>query len=288
MQLNDLLINAAINPQNVMVMRHRPWEPQLRKVLPWFAAENEEAFNAYQQTQGPKVDTALQKATYLASFIGHKPSEGVLVGIYRNDGWQHITQRQYWNKPVNKLLGGNGMAGPPKDQTRVPWFDLQLTEHYAEWKGKLVINWPGKELSWWRWASRNTFSIMVIHEESLFDEEMPPWEELVLEWKDLDQLPSRWKGALSQWRGIYLITDISDGKSYVGSAYGKDNIYGRWLNYAQTGHGGNKKLKRRHPRNFRFSILQRMSPDADPEAVIRLESSWKERLHTRTLGLNEN
>lgn len=45
---NDLLHKAEIDPKTVLVMRHRPTEAGLRKVLPWFAAERPEMFNAYQ------------------------------------------------------------------------------------------------------------------------------------------------------------------------------------------------------------------------------------------------
>ena len=117
---------------------------------------------------------------------------------------------------------------------------------------------------------------------------MPPWDALSLRWEELEILPSRWKAALREWRGIYFIFDESDGKGYVGSAYGTENILGRWLNYAATGHGGNKQLRKRDPQNFRFSILQRVSPDMDADDVIRIEGTWKERLHTRNYGLNEN
>ena len=48
-------------------------------------------------------------------------------------------------------------------------------------------------------------------------------------------------------------------------------------------------LRQRDPKNFRFTILQRVSPDMDAGDVIRLEGTWKERLHTRSpLGLNDN
>ena len=95
--------------------------------------------------------------------------------------------------------------------------------------------------------------------------------------------------ALEQWRGIYLIWDKSDGLAYVGSAYGQMNILGRWTGYAETGHGGNKHLRKRDPSNFWFTILQRVSPDLEDAEVIRLENTWKARLHTRTPhGLNEN
>ena len=72
-------------------------------------------------------------------------------------------------------------------------------------------------------------------------------------------------------------------------AYGDTNILGRWLNYAASGHGGNVLLRQRDPKTLRFTILQRVSPDMDAGDVIRLEGTWKERLHTRSpFGLNDN
>ena len=76
---------------------------------------------------------------------------------------------------------------------------------------------------------------------------MPRWDELRFTWDELKVLPSKWKAALSQWRGIYFIFDENDGKGYVGSAYGTENILGRWLSYAAGGHGGNKELAQTRP-----------------------------------------
>ena len=117
---------------------------------------------------------------------------------------------------------------------------------------------------------------------------MPPWENIVLTLDELKILPGKWRGALAQWRGIYFIFDVSTGKGYVGSAYGQENILQRWLNYTATGHGGNKLLRACQSENLRFSILQRVSPDLEPDEVIHLEGSWKDRLHTRKFGLNKN
>ena len=75
MNLNDLLETQDIDPKDVIVMRHRPFEPELNKVLPWLAAEKPDSFNAYQQTQGAKVEKVmqcLQGTGYVASFIGHE------------------------------------------------------------------------------------------------------------------------------------------------------------------------------------------------------------------------
>jgi hypothetical protein len=115
------------------------------------------------------------------------------------------------------------------------------------------------------------------------------WDEIALGWDELRVLPTRWRAALSQWRGIYYIFDETGGKGYVGSAYGDTNLLGRWINYGASGHGGNVLLRKRPPKSFRFTILQRVSPDMDAADVIRLEGTWKERLHTRApFGLNDN
>jgi hypothetical protein len=166
---------------------------------------------------------------------------------------------------------------------------LEPTEFYSSWKGRLVVGWPGPERSWWRRAHKNKFPILAIREESGFNEAMPAWNGLNLTWEELHILPIRWRNALSQWRAIYCIFDSKDRKGYVGSAYGENNLLGRWLNYASVGHGWNKLLRNRDPGNFNFSILERVSPDMEPSEIIRLESTWKDRLHTRAPeGLNDN
>ncbi|HEX8920881.1 MAG TPA: GIY-YIG nuclease family protein [Pyrinomonadaceae bacterium] len=294
MNLNDLLRGKGIDPQQVLVLRHRPHEPELNKVFPWLAAERPDMFNAYQQAQRENVERVMHMMTgtgYLASFIGREPGKALFVGLYSIKGSSSITRKQYWKIPSNIELKTFGMKGFTEEDPRSSclWFELSLTDFYAHWKGKLIVGWPGLELSWWRRAHRNKFPVLAILEDSALETAMPSWDKIVLEWEQLRILPTRWKSALLQWRGIYYIFDISDGKGYVGSAYGESNLLGRWQNYAARGHGGNSLLRRRDPRNFRFTILQRVSPDMDARDVIRLEVSWKQRLHTRVpYGLNDN
>jgi hypothetical protein len=291
MTFNQLLTEQGIDLTTVMVLRHRPTEPQLRKVLPWLAAEKPVVFNAYQQAQGARVEKALQKSKYVASFIGSVAGKATFVGLYKLHDWQTMTIENLKQLPAMAELYTFGMKPSLEDveRTTALWFNLHLTDLYANWKGKLIIQWPGKELSWWRWADRNTFAIHAIREESAFDAAMPQWNELVLSWEELHAIPTPWKHELRQWRGIYFIFETALGKGYVGSAYGSENILGRWINYAASGHGGNQLLKKRDPKHFLFSILQRLSPDSLPEEVIQCENSWKERLHTRApMGLNDN
>ncbi|HEV3469033.1 MAG TPA: GIY-YIG nuclease family protein [Pyrinomonadaceae bacterium] len=294
MNLNDLLLGKGIAPRNVLVFRHRPNEPALNKALPWLAADRPDVFNAYQQTQGVRVERAMQAMTgtgYVASFIGREPGKALFVGLYSIGGAKPLNREEFWQVPAYAELKELGMRGfaDERPQASVLWFDLTLTDFYAHWKGKLIVGWPPPERQWWRRAHSNEFPVVAVLEDSALDAAMPEWDEIKLTWEELGVLPMRWKSKLSEWRGIYYIFDTSDGKGYIGSAYGESNLLGRWLNYAARGHGGNSLLRQRAPRNFQFTILQRVSPDMAASDVVKLESSWKQRLHTHVpFGLNVN
>jgi hypothetical protein len=49
MDLNDLLRakKVGIDPKHVLVLRHTPKEPMLRRVLPQFAAEKPDVFDMF-------------------------------------------------------------------------------------------------------------------------------------------------------------------------------------------------------------------------------------------------
>jgi hypothetical protein len=289
MNLNDLFREKDIDPQQVIVLRHRPSEPDLKRALPLLASDRPDLFNAYQQTQGEKVENAMLGAKYVSSFVGIEPGEAVFVGLYKIGKTKPLTHSQYWKVPAYIELKKLGMRGFTGERPCCLWFDLDLTGFYSSWKGKLVVDWPPPERSWWRRAHRNEIPVHAIFEDSVLDAWMEDWKKIDLTWSQLAILPKRWQAKLSEWRGIYHIFDTSDGKGYVGSAYGSDNILGRWRNYSASGHGGNRLLRQRDPQNFRFTILERVSPDMKAGEIIQLESSWKERLHTRQpYGLNDN
>lgn len=294
MNLNDLLKAKGIDPAEVLVFRHRPTEPELAKALPWLAAEEPRLFNAYQQTQDAKLEgsmKALSGKGYVASFIARGASQALFVGLYAIGKYKALSHEQFWKVPEYQALKSRyGMVGFTGDRPSVLHFELtRVDTFYPEWQGRLLIQWPPPDRSWWRRADRNDMAVVAILEEAALTAQTPPWNELNLGWQDLHHLPSRWESDLKQWRGIYYIFDAADGKGYVGSAGGADNLLGRWRNYRANGHGGNKLLKGRQPDQFRFSILERLSPDAPAEAVVQAENTWKRRLNTRApLGLNDN
>ena len=290
--LNYLLSEKGIHVPDVrvLVMRHVPSEPELRKALPWLAAEMPETYNVYQQFQRPHVERQLTEVRYVVSCVGYRSNEALFVGVYKVNSYKPVSFDEYWNVPENERLRSLGMRSWSSERDRplpILRFDLQVEEALQEWKGKLVLDWPPGR-TWIRRAERNGFTIKAILEDSVLDKGMPAWNQLVLAWAELHSLPQNWIAALKQWRGIYFIHDSADGKGYVGSACGDENIYGRWMNYAASGDGGNKLLRARKPQSFRFSVLQLVSQDMESEKVIAVENSWKDRLHTREFGLNLN
>ena len=301
LDLNSLLRIKNIDPGQVLVLRHRPQEPKLNKDLPWLADRKPDLFNAYQQTQGSKLEGAMTRLlnahgdrAYVASFIGHNPGKALFIGLYSIRGSRPITREQFWQVPayveMKDRYGMRGWGDEDRGAT-ILWFDLWSTDFYASWKGKLVVGWPPPEISWWRLAHRNTMPVLSILEDSALEPVVPNWREIALDWDELQPMleSPRWKSKLREWRAIHYICDTSDGRGYVGSAYGADNLHGRWSAYANTGHGGNCLLRARDHHKFRFTILQLIAPDEESDTVIRLEATWKGRLNTRwPHGLNDN
>lgn len=110
------------------------------------------------------------------------------------------------------------------------------------------------------------------------------------------QNKSDWKSALENVKGVYLVTDTSNGKMYVGSAYGDTGIWSRWSCYINSGHGWNEGLKEvinKHGldyarKNFQFALLEIFTMKTDDRFIIDREQHWKNALLTRTFGYNRN
>lgn len=284
----SLLPSIDIDPAETLVVRHVPIEKSLKRVLPWLVVERPDLWLAYQQIQWESLEKAMTHGRYIASFIGQEAKTATFAGLYKIGSWITLDVAGYDAFPGNSELMALGMGGRSSEMPDCLAFDLDPLGHYDDWVGRLTVQWPKPYQQWWRWAARGTFPVSTIEAESRFVRGMPEWHNIILTWAELQSLPLSWKTALSQWRGIYLIYDTARRAGYVGSAYGSENIHGRWRDYARSGHGGNLGLRGSQPENLRFSILQRTSPDLEVDAVVALEASWKERLHTREFGLNRN
>jgi hypothetical protein len=131
----------------------------------------------------------------------------------------------------------------------------------------------------------------------------PGYQMVSLKHSDLRQIISQnepsWKQALSNVKGVYVITDINSGKLYIGSASGNnDGIWQRWSNYADDNNltGGNKEfaeiLETKGANyitgNFRYSILEIFDTKTKVDTIIDRENYWKNVFVTRKHGMNHN
>jgi len=108
-----------------------------------------------------------------------------------------------------------------------------------------------------------------------------------------------WKQALSNVKGIYVITDTSNGKLYIGSASGNtDGLWQRWSSYANLKDltGGNKDFnqlvldygKEYITNNFKYSILEIFDTKTKSDTIIEREIYWKKVFESRRFGMNKN
>jgi hypothetical protein len=144
-------------------------------------------------------------------------------------------------------------------------------------------------------------SVSELLKEPYTGERFPGYEDINCDFGTLEVVfrTSRpdWKAALENIKGVYLIADKSNGKKYVGSAYGEFGIWSRWQCYVNTGHGWNDELTQLIERegieyarqNFRVSLLEYRPARTDDEVIIAREVFWKEALLSRApLGYNKN
>lgn len=175
-------------------------------------------------------------------------------------------------------------------------YEYESILDYNKYVGRIIVEFKNKAQTMIRNAESvldDCFVSQIL--PYTFDNDIfPGYENVNLSWGDLKRVIDKdsWKTALQNQKGVYLLTDTSSGKMYVGSAYGGDMILGRWRSYLKTGHGGNSGLKLLtldHIRqNFRFSILDIYKSTTDDITIIDRENWWKEVLQTRRFGYNDN
>ncbi len=187
-------------------------------------------------------------------------------------------------------------------------FDLRPSQFLLPLSDRLVVEWDNPR-SWHRNAGSVTGARMPVLEIADRDKvPFPGFDGVLLPYHQLQALVddpryADWRIALSEVQGIYLITDSSNGKQYVGKADGAERILGRWTAYARDGHSGNVALRELaeqsvvgkatktqadHARHFVFSLLRVFGPSTPSSEVNVAESHYKAALMTRQYGLNRN
>lgn len=187
-------------------------------------------------------------------------------------------------------------------------YELTLMDDYKEYRKRLIVKLKkpiGRDL-----YNRLYKNIQDTLEPEVYEiapntklGHFPGYQNVTLSHPQMQQIISRnepsWKQALMNVKGVYVITDLSNGKLYIGSASGNtDGIWQRWSDYANIENltGGNKLLneikldkgKDYIVNNFQYSILEIFDTKTKADIIINRENYWKNVFCTRKYGMNYN
>ncbi len=250
---------------------------------------------------------------HCATGMGPTPLEAFFDGSFRQ--WQeHQNQKNFQCEHVLSLihLGGDRWLFPGvyavEGVARGTWKEspcyrystreLDGLEHLT---GKAIVQFDKTFRASYLRGEKYVDRLLVaaIREQRMTIGDFPGYNSVLLSYHMLKTVlreanPS-WRTGLANVAGVYVITDISDGKLYVGSAFGGEGIWQRWSEYAKTGHGGNKELRALLRQNgdgyadsFQFSLLEVCDLSSSDDYVLARESHWKTVLRSREFGLNRS
>jgi len=176
-------------------------------------------------------------------------------------------------------------------------YSTKLMPEQGDIVGRITVHHKRTRASYVWYKPAIALTITEIRREKMTIEEFPGYNAVVISHKTLkiitEQKISSWHAALANIKGIYLITDTSTGKHYIGKASGETGIWQRWCSYAENGHGGNIELKMvlkengaQHMTHFQYSILEIADTHASDLDILERESYWMNALKTRVFGLN--
>lgn len=242
--------------------------------------------NDYQSVQSKKV---FSNCNYIISFLGIENSKAQFIGIYKIVG----------ERKVKDVIMPIDYPYPEFYQDDYYYYDLQEVCIMDDLKERLIIEWGGSTRSWHQWLEDKDKEVLEIVPKGYFNS-FPGFLDFTLSFNELKRIIEHpdanrdWHVMLKSVAGVYLILDTVDGMQYIGSAYGKEGIIGRWKKYNESGHGGNKLLQQlllcfpERYKQFQYTILQTLPKTLTNAEVIKYESMYKRKLGTRSFGLNSN
>lgn len=280
------LYDLELNEKNSKLVRHKEGETNFNDIY----RQNKELFNLYQSFQSKKDGKkgVFSDCKYIISFIGTENTKAKFVGVFKKLSDEENANKHIWKiKKYSKykyLFNENGI-----------YYKLKELSVCKELKSRIIIEWGLSTRNWCQKKDKEIFEILP----KGYVKQFPGYLNFILDFYELEEIITNsesnreWKILLSSVAGVYLISD-KKGNQYVGSAYGKNGIWGRWEQYVETKDGGNKKLKellqkdKEYYKNFKFTILQTLSSALTKNEVIKYEELFKNKLGSKVFGLNCN
>jgi hypothetical protein len=264
--------------ENTLLVRHK------QKGMNMFELIEKGYFEMYQSTQ---VKRSFEKCKYMIVFIGLEATKALFYNVYEITGSQNM----------ETIKWPDDYPFPEFIDDKHTFYNLKPLTGFEDLQQRVIIDWGQGTLAWvQKYIEKEVIEILP----KGYVKEFPNYLDFTLSYTELKKLfdfpeaNKLWKDKLSSVNGIYLILDKKTGLQYIGSAYGKDGIWGRWSNYSKTGHGNNKLLvelvenDETYKKNFQWTILSTLPGNLTKDEIIHFETIYKEKFGSRTFGLNEN
>ena len=296
--LLDLILASKLPVDDVVAIRHAFNKKENADIWDRY---DRRFFEEYQSIQ-PSGDFFKHKK-YVLSFIADGKTHSRFVGCYE-------IVDQY---PANQAVKMQGFTHPDfYDKAGHVYFKMVKSEYMKDLIDRLVVDWPGA-IGYVQYskAALEKKTVVSIYPDS--KHVFPGYDRVVWDFRTMQEYvtkPDEYEeieNALKEVYAVYLVVDPATGKFYVGSASGKDGLYGRWRTYADTkGTGGareddgNRGILEYLEENpdaylrFQYSILEVVhktgNNDKDRAATRESEKVWKRKLCTLNTawGLNRN
>ncbi|MCL5779190.1 GIY-YIG nuclease family protein [Limibaculum sp. FT325] len=278
LDFTEIIEKRGVDPKTARLVRHSPaiaaeyrvgW-PLFLHAITYQAAKLDPfsgAKTAFQFIPGPGLPGGDQSALFVGAFA---------VG----DSWRFGDG----SRPA-PLHCDRDRCFLPTPETIV--YDITPLSQFEDLRDRVLIRWGASARSWSQWAATRRKEVVELRRDAM-EPAFPGFAAFATTLDEIAALPVSWQGALRSVQGVYLLVCPVNGEQYVGSAYGEDGFWGRWLAYSANGHGGNRLLMARERTNFSISILEVASPDMSAEDIIAREGAWKVKLGSRAHGLNAN
>jgi hypothetical protein len=276
LRFNTILEENKLNPASVRLVRHKDQRSSPGRSPYELWRDDKKAFDNYQSTQRTR-NRKIFSAPLWAAFVVDAFDDTVFVGLYAAS-YKGLLEH---DEPMPHLIGGIDRAGT------CDIYDLSLDDRMQDLIGRLIIDWESGERAWVQYADRHNKPVLEIR----LSQSAPPYPghlNFIQPLSSIGKLPAGWIEALRAARGVYILTCPKTKEQYIGSASGESGFWGRWIQYYETGHGGNVALKTRDPSDYQVAILEVAGSAADHDQILAMEGRWQRKLQSHEMGLNRN
>ncbi|MFN8342899.1 MAG: hypothetical protein U0V64_14650 [Cyclobacteriaceae bacterium] len=165
------------------------------------------------------------------------------IEVFKNNEMKTLLEGHYWNYRGRKsykqgkitiglirikddqwLLFHMGVITKDLNIYHGVGYKYRVLTEYERYFGRVIVKYKNRSQTMVRHAKSvmDECEVVQIIADTFDNDLFPGYDKVNVSWDELSRVIEKdvWKTALQNQKGVYLISDCSNGKMYVGSAYG--------------------------------------------------------------------